>query len=162
MSLNKLRPHIVVLPEDKANRQLANGFMLDQSVRTTAIQVLPEAGGWMEVLNRFRSDHIHKMDRYPERFMILLIDFDGTPNRLTYAKSQVPHHLIDRVFILGVRTEPEDLKLANLGSYENIGLAMARDCQGGAGGIWDHDLLRNNCVELERSRERLVPVLFSE
>jgi hypothetical protein len=30
MSVNKYHPHVLVLPEDDANRQLANGFLLDQ------------------------------------------------------------------------------------------------------------------------------------
>lgn len=29
MSVNKERPHVLILPEDDANRQLANGFQLD-------------------------------------------------------------------------------------------------------------------------------------
>jgi hypothetical protein len=44
MSVNKYQPHILVLPEDDANRQLANGFVLDQSVATRNIQVLEEVG----------------------------------------------------------------------------------------------------------------------
>lgn len=28
MSVNKYKPHVLVLPEDDANRQLANGFLL--------------------------------------------------------------------------------------------------------------------------------------
>ena len=43
MSVNKFRQHVFVLPEDDANRQLANGFLLDLSVRQ--VQILPEAGG---------------------------------------------------------------------------------------------------------------------
>ena len=31
MSVNKYQPHVLVLPEDDANRQLANGFLLDQT-----------------------------------------------------------------------------------------------------------------------------------
>lgn len=59
--------------------------------------------------------------------MILLIDFDGDPERLTCAQSYIPENLKKRVFIVGVWTEPEDLKAA-LGSYENIGLSIAKDC----------------------------------
>ena len=75
MSVNKYLPHVLVLPEDDANRQLANGFLLDESLSMRQIQVLEVAGGWKEVLNRFNSDHIGEMDKYQERFVVLLIDF---------------------------------------------------------------------------------------
>ena len=51
--MNKQVPHVFVLPEDDANRQLANGFVLDGGLDGRRIQILEEAGGWMEVLNRF-------------------------------------------------------------------------------------------------------------
>jgi hypothetical protein len=30
--MNRYQPHVFVLPEDDANRQLANGFLLDESL----------------------------------------------------------------------------------------------------------------------------------
>jgi hypothetical protein len=41
MSVNKYLPHVLVLPEDDANRQMANGFFLDQSFgdRGTSFQI---------------------------------------------------------------------------------------------------------------------------
>jgi len=62
MSVNHYLPHVLVLPEDDANRQIANGFQLDISSRQ--IQVLPEAGGWIRVLECFTEDHIGAMDRF--------------------------------------------------------------------------------------------------
>ena len=140
----------MVLPEDDANRQLANGFLLD--LATQQIQVLPVAGGWSQVLERFKSDHLSGMEAYPDRFMVLLIDFDGKADRLNRAKDIIPGHLTDRVFILGVRTEPEALRKANFGSYETIGRAMAMDCRKGTDTAWGHGLLRHNAPELDRLR----------
>lgn len=60
-----------MLPEDDANRQMANGFLLDQYLSTSKIQVLEEVGGWKLVLDRFISDHVAGMERYPYRFMVL-------------------------------------------------------------------------------------------
>jgi hypothetical protein len=112
VSVNKYQPHILVLPEDDANRQLANGFLLDDSLSTRrrSIQVLEEVGGWIEVLDRFKSDHLIGMERNPKRFMVLLIDFDGKEDRLGKAKVAIPNHLNDRVFILGTWSEPEGLR----------------------------------------------------
>lgn len=32
--MNKYRPHVLVLPEDDANRQIANGFLLAPALRS--------------------------------------------------------------------------------------------------------------------------------
>jgi len=50
MSVNRHSPHVYVLPEDDANRQIANGFLLDPSIVDYRIRVLEEAGGWKETL----------------------------------------------------------------------------------------------------------------
>jgi hypothetical protein len=111
MSVNRYQPHVFVLPEDDANSRLANGFQLEFDA-LDRMQVLPVAGGWTEVLERFKSDHVGGMDRYPGRFMVLLIDFDGRDDRLAKAKDAIPGRLQDRVFVLRVWTEPEDLRAA--------------------------------------------------
>lgn len=149
-----------MLPEDDANRQIADGFHLEVDWnRQRQMQVLPVAGGWNEVLNRFNADHVGAMEKYPDRFMALLIDFDGHENRLNQARDAIPQHLIDRVFILGAWTDPETLR-AHLGSYETIGRAMARDCREQTNVTWGHDLLRHNTNELARLHERIGPIVF--
>lgn len=72
MAVNKFKPHILVLPEDDANRQLANGFF--QNIPSTQIQVLPEAGGWLATCDNFRNNHISSMMNHSGRHMVLLID----------------------------------------------------------------------------------------
>ena len=159
MSVNRYQPHVLVLPEDDANRQLANGFLLDLDLSTWRIQVLVEAGGWGHVLEHFLSDEAADMDRCPGRFMILLIDFDGREDRLQYAKGRIPPRLTERVFILGTLTKPEALK-ADFGDYETIGLRMARDCREETNETWGHRLLRHNTSELDRLRVKVRPILF--
>ena len=73
MSVNKHLPHVLVLPEDDANRQLANGFYLEID-RPRQMQVLPVAGGWNEVLNSFKRDHVAEMERRANRFVVLASD----------------------------------------------------------------------------------------
>ncbi|MGA2594459.1 MAG: hypothetical protein ABSH32_31560 [Bryobacteraceae bacterium] len=158
MSVNRNRPHAFVLPEDDANLQLATGFVLECPTRQ--IQRLPVAGGWREVLTRFKSDHLAGMDKYPDRLMVLLIDFDRQDGRLGEAKAVIPEHLRERVFVLGAWDEPEDLT-DDLGSYETIGRAMAEDCRNNTTITWGHDLLRHNADELARLCERIRPILSS-
>jgi len=160
MAVNKHRPHVFVLPEDDANRQLAIGFAIAVAMRfSRQIYVLPVAGGWTQVLERFLSDEVVDMENCPDRYMILLIDFDSNEQRLKDATSRIPEHLKEKVFILGVWSEPEELKKA-LGSYEAIGSAMARDCREETDTTWDHNLLRHNAGELTRLRKHVRPILF--
>jgi hypothetical protein len=160
MSVNKDLPHVQVLPEDDANLRLANGFHLEIDWnRQRQMRVLPVADGWREVLNLFEDVHLGAMNRLPYRLMVLLIDFDHVEGRLWDAKARIPERLTDRVFILGVLSEPEDLK-ADLGSYEKIGLALAKDCREGTNTTWGHDLLRHNASELDRLRQYVRPILF--
>jgi len=161
MSVNKFLPYVYVLPEDDANRQLANGFHLEvRNASTRQLQVLLEAGGWREVLSRFRSDQLRQMEQNPNGLMILLIDFDGIAHRRDEARAMIPGHLADRVFVLGVWTEPERLR-ADLGwSYEEIGRALGRDCRDETETTWGHELLRHNGAEIRRFRQRVRAILF--
>jgi hypothetical protein len=160
MGVNKNRPHVFVLPEDDANRQLARGFEISAAMRfSRQFFVLPVAGGWTQVVDRFLSDEAVDMENCPDRYMVLLIDFDNNQQRLSDVRNRIPGTLRDRVFILGVWSEPEDLK-SSLGTYESIGSAMARDCREETSATWDHDLLRHNSSELARLRMHVRPILF--
>ncbi len=160
MSVNKYQPHLFVLPEDDANRQLANGFQLHLSVEARKMQVLEEAGGWQKVIDLFKSDHIHLLLRNEQRHMVLLVDFDENANRIAVLKSEIPEPLRERVFVLGVWSEPENLK-RELGACESIGLALARECQENIRLTWSHELLRHNSEELNRLTKRVRPFLFA-
>jgi hypothetical protein len=109
VSANDFRPHVKVIPEDEANRQIANGFLIEAGA-TREMQVLEVAGGWLKVIESFQSVHARELDRCSERLVILLIDFDGDEQRPSFVKEHVPERLRDRVFILGVQTEPEALR----------------------------------------------------
>lgn len=159
MSVNKYRPHVFVLPEDDANRQLANGFLVDIAHRQ--VQILPEAGGWAQVLDCFTSDHVGPMQQFSNRFMVLLIDFDRNLDRLDQIKATIPNDLRDRVFILGALNRPEDFRHAGLGSHEEIGSAVARDCRDNSQAVWNHELLRHNIPELHRARDAVRDFLFA-
>jgi len=168
MTVNKYQPHVFVLPEDDANRQIATGFILDSNVNEPAIQVLPIADGWGKVVDKFKDNHVSEMRRFPKRMIVLLIDFDRRGERLSYVKSQIPEDLQDRVFILGVLSEPEDLKgikkkfeSIGTGKLEKIGEALANDCSNNTNELWGHDLLKHNKTELDRMILSVKPFLFN-
>lgn len=160
MSVNKHRPHIFVLPEDDANHALANGFRLNPNLSQRSIQVLPSAGGWIKVQSQFEMEHILPMERYQLRYMVLLLDFDEMAKRRDEVSKVVPPHLCERVFILGVWSEPENLKKAGLGSLESVGSKLALECENETRITWDHELLRHNNIELVRMASKLKHILF--
>jgi len=128
--------------------------------RYRQMQVLAEAGGWNEVLKHFNKNEVQGMDKWPNRFMVLLIDFDSKQDRLDTAKAEIPAHLTERVFILGALTEPEDLRKAKLGNYDAIGSTLSKECRKETDSTWRHPLLQHNASELARLREHVRPILF--
>lgn len=158
MTANRFNPHLLILPEDDANRQIANGF--HGRFGTRQIQVLPEARGWLGVCRVFEDDYVPYMRRHTTAFMALIVDFDGRPDRRAAVRAHVPADLAPRVFVLGAATEPEDLKRDNLGHFEQIGDAMASDCPPGPAGVWSHPRLAHNVSEIARFRRSACSALI--
>jgi len=161
MGTNNYRAHVHILPEDDADRELANGFILGVlPAYSRAIQVLPPAGGWIKLLDEFRSFHMLGMRTFPLRQVVLLIDFDDDLNRVSWIKRSIPEDLSGRVFVLGALGEPEDLRKDFGPDYESIGQRLAEDCRDGTSPIWNHPQLRHNLCELDRLRQYVRPLLF--
>ena len=160
MSVNKYRPHILVLPEDQANHDIANGFLLYQLHDPRAIDVLPPVRGWSHVRDEFAETHITEMRKHSLRHMILVVDFDGQDDRLNSVQKVIPADLADRVFVVGVWSEPEALRAATGCSLEKLGSKLAMECCDGSTAVWNHELLRHNAPEVARMTARLRPFLF--
>jgi hypothetical protein len=158
MGVNKNLPHIFVLPEDDANRQIANGFH-QQVAQERQMQVLRPAGGWIKTLSVFESEYVAVMDRSPHSVVVMLIDFDNNHNRIAQVKAAIPERLGSRVFVLGSWSEPERLR-PDLGNFETIGSKVADDCRDETHLTLGHELLRHNAGELARLREVVLPILF--
>jgi hypothetical protein len=157
---NKYLPHIHVLAEDDANRQIANGFFLAPNLDYRAVKVLPLPGGWIKTVEEFRKKYASEMRQIPERRMVLLIDFDDDENRLSYVKNLIPDDLKARVFVLGVLSEPENLSRDINKDFEKIGEALAKDCPDKTNELWEHNLLKHNKGELDRMASSVKPFLF--
>ena len=143
MSVNKYynRPHVYVLPEDDANRQIAKGFEFSvNETKARDYKVLPVAGGWRKVRDLFQEIHVAEMEKDVLRYMVLLVDFDEDAKRLTEMKRVIPVALVDRVFVIGIWTEPEDLYRHGLGTKENFGRQLASECHENSIGFWNHNL----------------------
>lgn len=159
MSCNRELAHILVIPEDDADRQLANGLhMMIDPKRQRQLQVLPEAKGWRKVLKTFEDEYIRYLTSYLAGHVVLLIDFDLQEDRLLEAKNCIPTELADRVFVLGVLDEPEALK--KLGTPEEVGRMLAADCRDQTEQTWSHPMLKHNADELARVRKTVCKIIF--
>ena len=159
MAVNRYRPHVYVLPEDDANREVANGFQLFESVDPRVIQVIPHLRGWPDVRNTFHSQYVPILHNSELAHIILLVDFDEDANRPT--AMNIPSDVASRVFVLGAWSEPEDLR-KELGSFERIGQQLAEECRKGTEIIWSHALLKHNAAELVRMQQIIKPILFPQ
>jgi hypothetical protein len=160
--INKYKKHILVLPEDEANIQIANGFVLHPNLNDRAIQVMPPLRGWKKVVEAFTEEYAPEMmGKYSDRMIVLLMDFDNNyESRLSYVKDQIPEELKARVFVLGVLSEPENLSRDINKNFEKIGEALAKDCPDKTNELWEHNLLKHNKGELDRMASSVKPFLF--
>jgi hypothetical protein len=158
---NKYEPHLLVIPEDEANRQILTGFNTHLDVNSRRIQVEPVAGGWKKALEKFKSDHITGMNRYDRRHVLIVIDFDRHPERLEMARDYIPENLRERVFVLGCLSEPERIREVTGMTKEQLGEALAEACVCGQGDVWNSEMLLHNETELERMKRTICPHLRS-
>ncbi len=159
MSVNNYKPHVFVLPEDDANSAKANGFALEVR-QPRNIQVLSPAGGWTNVRDAIASQHEKGLRMYPNRHLVLLLDFDDDLDRGVRIHDRVSNDFKSRVFVVGAKTEPEELRQARLGTFEEIGRRLAVECRDGAGPLSTHELLKHNQAELARLRAAVFAIVF--
>jgi len=164
MSVNNYKLHLMVLPEDDANLDIANGFTLDSSFRmsTRSIQVLPPSGGWLKVLDDFTRNQLPIMKSNRNRHVLLIIDFDNdVKNRFEQIKGNIPQDVKDRVYVLGSKSEPEVLKTSLSMTYTKIGEMIYNQCPNlPKENLWSHPLLEHNQAELQRLINNTSSFLF--
>lgn len=156
--INRYAPHLQILPEDDANREIVNGFLKENRLIQRCIQVLPPAGGWGKVLEKIKDC---RLERFGERRLLLLIDFDDDfTGRDRLVRDSIPEQIKNRVYCLGVRSEPEKLRICCKKSFETIGNILAAECAENEQELWRHPLLAHNAVELSRLVVDVRPFLF--
>jgi len=161
MSADLYAPHLLVIPEDEANRQIITGFRNHWGVRSRQIQIAEVANGWGKALKQFAEVHVPLMRKYPKRFVLILIDCDGQRERIAHARRDIPPELADRVFIMGSLTTPEKLAAAVAMPKETLGKAIADECHNQCTAILNHPLLVHNLQEWERMDVSVCPALWA-
>jgi len=160
MSANRYQPHLLVIPEDDANREIVNGFRNHLSVKSRQVQVENVTGGWRKALDLLATEHADPMRKNQRRHVLILIDLDGQANRIEEAKRHLPEDLADRVFVMGSLETPERLAAALGMSKEKIGESLASECMGQDSNVWSHEQLGHNATELARMQASICPHLM--
>jgi hypothetical protein len=160
MSVNRFREHVIVVPEDDADRQLALGFVLHAAVNRTHIRLDGIADGWPNLLRRLREEYIGHLRRFPGGHVVLLMDFDDRIEERRRALENLVAEFDDRgqwegrVYLLGAAKDPEQL-VREFGTHETrIGERLADECFREKFEWWDDELLAHN----RETRERLSVV----
>lgn len=165
MSTNKYQPHLLILPEDDAYRDMANGFVKHFAIILRKIQIEKPARGWLDLLECFSKEYVQGVRTYPERHILLLLDLDGQSERGSRLFDKIPIDIKDRVFFLCGLNEAEDIK-RELGSghFEVIGERLAQSCydvaHANSNSPWLCQQLQYNKDELVRLATVVRPFIF--
>lgn len=162
MSVNKYRPHVFVIPEDDADRQIAVGFLLHPRVAARQVQVVEPAGGWAKVLDTLKQEYVPLLLQNAQTHVVMIVDFDGdAAGRRSYFEAEIPQALRTRVFLIGPRDTPEILRKSLRKGYEEIGRSLAGECDEGNVDAWSHEQLQHNDGERLRLVDCVKPFLFT-
>ncbi len=107
--VNRYRPHVWLIPEDDADRELAVGFLNHEAVADRVVGVRAPAGGWHEVLDVFESEYLPQLRRHLGAHVVMLIDFDGDESRRAHFEARIADDVRPRVFVIGSKDDPETL-----------------------------------------------------
>ena len=165
MSANKYQPHLLILPEDDAYRDMANGFVTHSAIRPRKIHIEKPAGGWSDLLECFSDKYAPGVRAHQHRHMLLLLDFDGQSQRACCVNKAIPPDIQGRVFFLYARDEAENIKRElGPGHSEAIGVRLAQSCYDGAhadsNSPWLCPQLQYNSSELTRLATAVRPFIF--
>lgn len=167
MNINKYKDHLVIMPEDRAEEEIANGASNSLNIDNRVVHIDKPARGWLKVVKRYKDQVVQEMLKNEFLHVILLIDFDcdstkgDTPEkRFFQVLKEIPDNLKDRTFVLGTLDEPEDLKTKLSMSLEKIGETLAEDCPDKRNQLWNDDMLKHNTPELERLIKTVKHFLF--
>lgn len=171
--MNKFIPHLKILCEDQATYDLANGFYLGYLNKLGNISSYLHLerrylGGWPKFENTLRDDLLDELSKNQYVNYLFIMDFDGIEreNRLYSINKFIRENNIqDRVFILGCKKEPQDLKniaidfIKRAGdkfTMQNLGKALFSDCDEKQYKLWGSDHLQHNFREISHLRDKLT------
>ena len=161
MSVNKYKPHLFVVPEDKADKNFAVGFELDPRLAAGSFQIMPLAGGWLKVIGIIRDEYVSKLQKNKYSHVLGIIDCDGDHERIATELAKFPDDVVDRIFLLGAIQTPELFQQKVGDKSERIGERMAEECFNETFDLWNHEDLVHVSDEIQRAKHVIRPIVFA-
>jgi len=160
LSVNKFKPHLLILPEDQAVKDVVVGAVESIRVKPAAnLSIEKLLGGWRKLKDRLPECEKY-LGQYPEGRLLFIIDLDRDPKRPKEVQAWIQGEFADRIFLLSSFHEPEALQRELTGSLEMIGGTLVDDCPDDQSEAWAHSHLEHNKPELERFMASCRPILF--
>uniref|UniRef100_A0A7C4W7H2 DUF4276 family protein n=1 Tax=Desulfatirhabdium butyrativorans TaxID=340467 RepID=A0A7C4W7H2_9BACT len=160
MSVNRYRPHLVVVMEDDSYRQLVNGAKLYARFSHNHIDARKLLGGWTKVLDGIdeEGELLKELRRFTHMHLLLLIDFDNQYDRRyeIFRERCQKADCYNRSFLLGIdHDQAEDLKHTQRNSFESLGKELVEGCLDPEcpNSAWNEEHLRCNQTEIERMKK---------
>jgi hypothetical protein len=140
---------------------MVNGFSTLLEINERQFYVYDLARGWergKETLLKLSKGY---MREYPSSYALLIVDFDGNAHRGSEIKNQIPEEVRDRVFVVGVLNEPENLKNSTGMKFEQLGLQIAEGCKDSNIDFWERqEPLAHNVDEIRRLSKAVRNLFF--
>jgi len=164
---NNERPHVLILPEDKAFAEMANGFLLEvDNDRQARVE---KFGGGKEGLRRRVIELLPSLGRYLERSLVVLFDGDRKDSPLDFWAEVQAERSATRVFFVWTRAEAEDLRrefmnagyLVEGNHLEGIGKVLATDCRDHSWNKWACEQLTDCHTSQADGLATLREILFN-
>jgi 5S rRNA maturation endonuclease (ribonuclease M5) len=150
--MNKYKKHLLILSEDDAYKDIANGFFIKYPLVNKKIE--ESAGGWENLIHLFKNEYEEGIRKNQNRHVLLLLDLDNHSERLELIYNEyLSSDIREQVFVLCCKDESERLK-KNLGhgTFETIGKKLAESCLNNTFTVQDNPWL---CEELKHNQKEL-------
>lgn len=155
---NKYNSHLWIIPEDEEDAQIIRGFLLNHNINQRKVQLRPLANGWPKAVELINNMELSK---YQGRHLVLVIDFDNDfSNRFEEIQGKIDNDIKNRVYILGAKKEPKNLKNSLKKNLETIGKDIAAECENNSHDWLTDEMLKHNKAEIIRLEQDVKPFLF--
>ncbi len=154
---NKYADELLVIAEDYATMQIAQGFAESQGVDVRRVRVLPCRSGWQDVAVGMRNV---RLDLYLKRHCLAVVDFDGCgeQRRRTFRQLLEENGVaLERAYVMGPASNAEKMRrtLMERGyavrHLSDVGRSLARACfQSQPFELLRSEELAHNAGELQR------------
>lgn len=167
MAPNREKPHLFIVPEDKANSDVVNAFFRELECRGAnprQYQIVPPSGGWGEARRLLREEYLNSLMASALVHVLLIVDFDNDDpvQRRRYILDGIDESASGRVFVVGAADNPEALRADVKMKFQLIGETLANECFDDEIELWNHCQLSHNVSENQRLKTKLYEILFQQ